>query len=412
MAGQAGAQDSVTVLLNGRLHVGDGTVIENSAVAMHHGKILWVADATTIRLDGTARIIRCSGKDIYPGFIAPNTRLGLNEIELVRATHDMNEVGEFNPDARALIAYNTDSRVIPTVRFNGVLVAQSVPVGGRVTGTSSIFKLDGWNWEDAVLRADDGVHLNWPQMQVRTGWWAEPGTSNENKDYEKQVTAIYDFFEQAQSYCDGKPDRDNLRFEAMRGVFDSTQNLYVHAQYARDILDAIMFAKAFGVKMVLVGGRDSWMITTELRSAGIAVILRRNHTLPANAEDDIDQSYKTPALLHQAGVKFCLSDEDFWQQRNLPFQAGTAVAYGLPYEEAVKAITSSTAEILGIADRVGTVTDGMDATLIVCSGDALDMRTNHVEMAYIDGEPVPLRNHQQENYERYMEKYGLPLEDK
>lgn len=408
---QLAAQDSLTILLNGTLHVGNGTVIENSAVAMQHGKILWTADARVIRLDGTAKVIHVSGKHIYPGFIAPNTTLGLSEIELVRATNDMSEVGEFNPNTRALIAYNTDSRVIPTVRSNGVLIAQSVPVGGRIAGTSSVFRLDGWNWEDAVLKTDDGVHLNWPVMVQRTGWWAEPGTSNENKDYEKQVRAIYDFFEQAQAYCHGEPEKENLRFEAMRSVFDSTQNLYVHVDYVRDILAASDFARKFGVKMVVVGGRDAWMVTGELKANNIPVILQRNHSLPSNPEDDIDLPYKTPKLLHDAGVTFCMSDDGFWQQRNLMFNAGTAVAYGLPYEEAVRAITSSAASILGIADRVGTVEEGKDATLIVSSGDALDMRTNKIEIAFINGEQIVLKNHQDENYERYMRKYGLPVGD-
>jgi hypothetical protein len=323
----------------------------------------------------------------------------------------MNEAGEFNPNTRALIAYNTDSRVTPTVRFNGVLAAQVVPQGGRVSGMSSVFALDGWNWEDAVIKADDGVHLNWPQMQVRTGWWAEPGTSNENKNYETQVAAIYDFFEQAQSYCFGKPAQQNLRFEALRGVFERKLNLYVHVDYVRDILAAIDFAKQFGVQMVVVGGRDSWMITQELKVNNVPVILQRNHSLPANPEDHIDQPYKTAKQLYDAGVTFCLSDDGFWQQRNLPFEAGTAVAYGLPYEEAVRAITSSAAAILHISDRLGTVEQGKDATIIVSSGDALDMRTNDIEMAFIGGRQIELKNHQQENYERYMQKYGLPIEE-
>lgn len=415
------AQDSLTILLNGTLHVGNGTVIENSAVAMQHGKILWTADARVIRLDGTAKIIHVAGKHIYPGFIAPNTTIGLTEIELVRATNDMGETGEFNPNVRSLIAYNTDSRVIPTVRFNGVLIAQVVPQGGRIPGTSSVFHLDGWNWEDAVLKVDDGVHLNWPQMLTRTGWWAEPGASNENKDYPKQVSAIYDFFEQAQAYCtsqlgqDGGATplggrvvgRENLRFDAMRSIFDSTKNLYVHADYAREILAAIELAKNFGVKLVIVGGRDSWMIADELVKNNVAVILQRNHSLPSNPEDDIDLPYKTAKLLQDDGVLFCLSDIGFWQQRNLPFEAGTAVAYGLSYEEAVKAITLNTAQILGIADHVGSVEAEKDATLIVSSGDALDMRTNNIELAFIHGQPIELKNHQQENYERYMKKYGL-----
>lgn len=402
------AQDSITVLMNGTLHVGNGEVIENAAIAMQHGKILWTADARVIKLDMTdMRTIDCFGKDIYPGFIAPNNTLGLDEIELVRATEDVREQGQFNPNARSLTVFNTDSRVIPTIRSNGVLVAQVAPRGGRISGTSSIFSLDGWNWEDAVIKVDDGVHITWPNSVIRRGWWAQPGGSSENKNYAKQVAEVHDYFEQAKSYCGSDPDVPNLRFEALCNLFDGHQALFIRANYVRDILAAISFAKHFDVKMVLVGGRDSWMITDELVEDDIAVILRRNHSLPGHPDDDVDQPYKTPKLLHDAGVTFCLSDDDFWQQRNLPFQAGTAVAYGLDYEEAVRSITSSTANILGIADRLGTVEEGKDATLIVSSGDALDVRTHHIEMAFIGGEEIELRNHQLDNYERYMEKYGL-----
>lgn len=408
-------QSKSILLMNGICHVGNGKVIQNSVVGFKDGVITLVADATVIRIDQSAwdTTINVAGKHVYPGLIAPNSTLGLMEIEAVRATVDFSEVGYLNPHVRTQAAYNTDSRITPTVRTNGVLMAQVTPRGGRISGTSSVMNLDGWNWEDATLKADDGVHLNWPGYYSRN--WSEHGPSayERNKQYAERRADLEKFFAEAKAYCAvPKPSEKNVRFEAMRGVFNGTQNLYIHAESAKDISEAITFSKKFGIaKMTIVGGTDSWKCTELLKQNNVSVMLARTHSLPMRAEDDVNQPYKTAGMLHDAGVLFCFEnsgDQEATQLRNLPFLAGTAVAWGLDAEAAISALTFNTAKILGISDRVGTIEEKKDATLFVSEGDVLDMKTNKVTWAFIQGKKIQLTNEQQELYQRYNEKYGLP----
>ncbi len=409
----ADRQTEAIVLLGGIAHLGNGQIIENSAIGFRDGKITFVADATTVKLNpADAKIINIAGKHVYPGLIAPNTVLGLNEIDAARPTRDQAEVGEFNPNVRSIIAYNTDSRVTPTIRSNGILLVQITPQGGTITGSSSIVELDAWNWEDASYKLDNGIHLNWPNMFSYSGWWAEPGGVTENKDYTKQVDNITNFFNEAKAYSQtADPEVTNLKFEAMKGLFDGSKKLFINVDYVRSIEAAIDFAKSFGLQIVIVGGSDSWMVADLLKENNVAVILGETHDLPGSEDDDINQPYKTPYMLQQKGILYCLSINGAWQQRNLPFMAGTAAAYGLSKEEALMAISSSTAKILGIENSVGTIESGKDATLIVSDGDILDMRTSKVIYAFIEGRQIDLDNKQKQLYRRFMAKYGLtPVE--
>lgn len=408
-------QSKSILLMNGICHVGNGTVIENSVVGFKDGKITLVGDATVIRIDKSAwdTTINCAGKHIYPGLIAPNSTLGLTEIEAVRATSDFNEVGYINPHVRTQSAYNTDSRITPTVRTNGVLIAQVTPRGGRISGTSSIMNLDGWNWEDATLKADDGVHLNWPAYYSRN--WSENGPTpyEKNKQYAERRAELEKFFAEARAYClASTPSEKNLRFEAMRGIFNGTQNLYIHADAVKDISEAISFSKKFSIsKMVIVGGSDSYKCTELLKQNNISVMLARVHSLPSSDEDDVNQPYKTAKMLQDAGILFCFEnsgDMEAAHARNIPFLAGTAVAWGLNKEAAISALTLNAAKILGISDQVGTIEEKKDATLIVSEGDIMDMKTNKVTWAFIQGKKIQLTNEQQELYQRYEDKYSQP----
>ena len=408
-------QSKSILLMNGICHVGNGTVIENSVVGFKDGKITLVGDATVIRIDKSAwdTTINCAGKHIYPGLIAPNSTLGLTEIEAVRATSDFNEVGYINPHVRTQSAYNTDSRITPTVRTNGVLIAQVTPRGGRISGTSSIMNLDGWNWEDATLKADDGVHLNWPAYYSRN--WTENGPTpyEKNKQYAERRAELEKFFAEARAYCLAPtPSEKNLRFEAMRGIFNGTQNLYIHADAVKDISEAITFSKKFSIsKMVIVGGSDSYKCTELLKQNNISVMLARVHSLPSSDEDDVNQPYKTAKILQDAGILFCFEnsgDMEAAHARNIPFLAGTAVAWGLNKEAAISALTLNAAKILGISDQVGTIEEKKDATLIVSEGDIMDMKTNKVTWAFIQGKKIQLTNEQQELYQRYEDKYSQP----
>jgi len=403
-------QRGSTLIIGATAHLGNGRSIANSAIAFENGRITLVADATTLRIDPSkyGRIFDAKGKHVYPGLVATNTRLGLVEIDAVRATQDFSEIGDYNPNARALIAYNTDSDILPTVRSNGILTAQVVPTGGILSGTSAVVHLDAWNWEDAALQAEDGVHLYWPTLRPRRVFAFGPMNPEPpaTDTYEKTVKEIRRFFLEAKAYCQApRPEEKNLRFEALRALFDGRQNLYLHTNHARTMQEAVLFAEELQLRPVLVGAADAWLITDFLREHRVPVILTKTHRLPAREDEDIDQPYKTPALLHAAGIPFAIASEGAWQQRNLPFEAGQAVGYGLPYEAAVQAITLTPAAILGIAQRVGSLEEGKDATLFISEGDALDMRTHRVIAAFIQGREINLDNKHKQLQRRFEERY-------
>jgi imidazolonepropionase-like amidohydrolase len=411
------AQTKGILITNATAHIGNGQVIENSLIGIKDGKITLVANATTAKLDKSAyeEIIDATGKHVYPGLIAPNSTLGLSEIEAVRATNDFREVGTTLPNVRSLIAYNTDSKIIPTVRTNGVLLAQVTPRGGLVSGTSSIMMLDGWNWEDAAYKIDDGIHINWPRIQTRKFLDDDniyPGPYEKNKNYNNQVNELKKLFSDAKAYNESQAkDEKNLRFEAMKGLFNGSQTLFIHVNNVKEIIEAVNFAKANSInKVTLVGGKDSWMVTDLLKTNNISVIVSRVHDLPDRPEDDVDLPFKLPALLQKEGVLFCLNNEGEMEAmgtRNLPFMAGTAAAYGLSKEEALMSVTLNTAKILGIDKTTGSLETGKDATLFISTGDALDMKGNNVERAMIRGNTIDLNNDQKILYEKYKKKYGL-----
>ncbi len=400
------------LLIGGTAHIGDGKVIEKSAIGFKDGKITVVSTMAEVDKSAFDETIDITGKQVYPGFIAPNVSLGLVEVGAVRATRDVSEVGAYNPHVRSLIAYDTDSKIIPTVRTNGVLIAQVTPRDGIFSGTSSILELDGWNWEDAVNKKDDGVHLNWPSVFKRSGWWAEPGPIEKNKDYDNNINAIKKFIADSKAYNEATEKTEkNIRFESMKGLFNGAQTLFIHSNFVKEITESISICKESGIKkIVLVGGKDSWMVTDFLKQNNISVIVERIHALPDRNDDDVDLPYKLPTLLQKAGVLFCLNNEGDMENittRNLPFYAGTTATYGLTKEEALASVTSNAAKILGIDNVVGTLAIGKQATLFVSTGDALDMRTNNVERAYIQGKTIDLNNEQKELYETYKKKYEL-----
>lgn len=406
----AKAQSKPILIMNATAHLGNGKVIENSVVAFENGKITLVANALTVRIDPSKyEIIKASGKHVYPGFIAPNTSIGLVEIEAVRSTRDDREVGEMNPSIRSLIAYNTDSRVTPTIRSNGILMAQVVPNGGRIPGQSSVMMLDGWNWEDAQYKADSGIHLNWPAPFRRTGWWAEPGPIEKSKTYADDLRKIDDFFKAAKAYTQTiKPAKKNLKFEAMRGLFDGSKKLYIDCNFAKPMMEAILWAETHGINPVIVGAKDSWQITDFLKAHKTMIVLSNTQALPSREYDDIDQPFKTPAMLEKAGILYCLSMNGGWEQRNLVFQAGQAISYGLDKEAAVKALSSNTAQILGL-DNTGLLKSGLDATIIISEGDVFDARTSHITHAFIQGRSIDLDNKQKALSRKFTKKYKLEV---
>ena len=398
-----------TLFIGATAHIGNGKVIENSAVSVKENKFDLVADLSVIRIDPNAfdTIYKVYGKHIYPSFILPNTTLGITEIDAVRATHDYRETGNINPNIRSLIAYNTDSKLTKTVRSNGVLVAQVTPRGGLVSGQSSIMYLAGDNWEDAALKADDGIHINWPNSYYNTGWWAEPGMTKKNKKYQNNIETFQQLFSKARAYALSSNVMD-LKMESMVGLFNGTKNLYIHANSASDMRDAINFSEKHEIKnIIIVGGEDAIDIAPYLIEKKIPLILNRVHRLPKSQDSPVDEPFTQAKKLTDLGVLFCLSyegDMEAMGARNLSFTAGTTVAYGQKYENAVQSITLNTAKILGIDNILGSIESGKNATFFISSGDALDMRTNNIEQAFINGVSIDLNNHQKELFKKYKKK--------
>ncbi len=402
----ASKQTETINIVGATAHIGNGKVIKNSVISFENGKLTLVIDANLIRNKLNGKIIQAKGKHVYPGFITMNSTLGLIEIDAVKATEDAVEIGEFNPHIRSIIAYNPESRITETVKANGVLIGQITPRGNRISGTSSVVQFDAWNYEDATLKIDDGIHLNWPEIFYRSGWWVNGTSIKENKNYEKQKKNMYDFFDKNSTKIYSEI---NLKYEALKGIFDGSKTLYIHVNNEKEIIEAISFKKHFKIKkVVLIGAHEAYKITKLLKENAIAVVLQRVHSLPNTEDEDIKLPYKLAKILDDAGILVALDikgDMERMNSRNLPFYAGTTVAYGLDYEKAVAMITANPAKILGMENQTGTLETGKDATLIISTGDALDMRTNNIEKAFIQGRDINLDTHQKQLYRKYTNKY-------
>jgi imidazolonepropionase-like amidohydrolase len=402
-------QSKSILILGAKAHLGNGSVIENSLVSLVNGKIVTIGDATLMKPAKHDIVIEAYGKHLYPGFIAPNSTLGLVEIDAVRASDDESEIGEFNPHVRSIIAYNAESKLVETTRPNGVLLAQITPRGGRISGTSSIVQLDAWNWEDALVKENEGLHLNWPRSYSRAGWWAEPGGIESNKNYEPQIKEIQTYFENAFAYLTSKNDKKDLPFEAMKGLQSGDKTLYVSANGEKEIIDAVLFKKKNNIqKMVIIGGYYAFKVAQLLKENNVSVLLKRIHDLPLLEDEDVNLPYKNAKILVDAGVLVGLQnagDMERMQTRNLPFYAGTCAAWGLTKEQAVQLISGNTAKILGIDNNYGTLEAGKSATLFLSDGDALEMKSNIISLAFIDGRQISLESHHTELNERYKGKF-------
>jgi imidazolonepropionase-like amidohydrolase len=398
-------QSQAIAITGATIHIGNGSVIENGTLVFDKGKIVSVSAGGAAQSGATE--IKANGKHIYPGFIAPITNLGLTEFESVKATLDFNEIGNMNPHIRSLVAYNTDSKVPATLRSNGVLMAQITPQGGTIAGSSSVVQLDAWNWEDAAIRTDDAIHLNWPVIpRSRFGRMAmSEEAMRERRD--AALSELESFFAEAKAYAESKPAVVNPRLAAMKRVFDGSERLFITADSQKDIVAAVNFAKKHKIIPVIVGGDEAYLITEFLKENNITVVIKQPHALPNAVDDDVNMPYKNGAMLANAGIPIVISIDGYWQQRNLPFMAGTVAAWGLNKEKALQAITLNTARVLGIDKTVGSLEVGKDATLFISSGDALNMTTINVENAFIQGRNISLDNLHKQLNKKFSEKYGL-----
>lgn len=405
-------QTQAIAITGATVHIGNGQVLNNATVVMVDGKITAVGNNVTIPTG--AQKIDAVGKHVYPGLILASSNLGLVEIGNVRATNDVREIGEMNPNIRSIVAYNTDSKIINTLRGNGILLANIVPEGSLLAGSSSVVQLDAWNWEDAAYKTDQGIVLTMPSLMARPRGFGGFGNSGPNatdpvKEGLDKIEQVKSFFREAKAYhALTTHEETNLKFEAVKGLFDKSGKLYVRANTVKQMLVALDFVKEFGFDLVIIGGSDSWQIADLLKQNNVSVILNQPHSLPTLPDDDVDQPYKTPALLQKAGVNFVINDDDGQTRgRNLMFNAGTAVTYGLTKEQALQAITLNAAKVLGIDKQTGSIEVGKDANIIISEGDILDMRTNQVTQAFIQGRNINLDDKQKQLNDRYLKKYGL-----
>jgi imidazolonepropionase-like amidohydrolase len=314
---------------------------------------------------------------------------------------------------QSAVAYNTDSKIINTLKANGILLTNVAPAGSLIAGTTSVMQLDAWNWEDALYKRNTGIVFYMPSLinrrpRISGGRGQQPETDPVKEGLNK-IEEVKKFFREAKAYSLEADHREtNLKFEALKPLFAKKEKLFIHADVVKQLLIAVDFAKEFGMDVVIVGGIESWQIADLLKKNNISVILSREYNLPETEDDDIDQPFKTPYMLKQAGVLFALNDDmDETRYRNLAFNAGTAAAYGLTKEEALQSITLNPAKILGIDDRTGTIEEGKDANIVISEGDILDMRTSIISAVFIQGRKVSLENKQTQLYKRYMAKYGL-----
>ncbi|MFZ2905192.1 MAG: amidohydrolase family protein [Cyclobacteriaceae bacterium] len=402
-------QQKPMMITNATVHVGNGQTIENGAVAFENGKITFVGATASAPDQSRYEVINATGKQVYPGFILTNSHIGLEEVSSFRATLDYDETGDLNPNVRSQVAYNTDSELTPTYRFNGILLAEVAPAGGIISGTSSVMQLDGWNWEDATHTKDVAVHIHWPgKSRRRFDFETFSSVTEANPEYESTLANISNLFNEAIGYSKLAAKPVNLKLDAMQGLFTGSKALIIHANTGKEIVEGVKFAQAHGVKrMAIFADDEALKVAPFLKENGIPVIVQLVHDLPARTDDDVDLPYALPGLLSKAGVEVAFSHTGMIARgRNLPFYAGTAIAYGMDKDEALKGLTLYPAKILGIDKVTGTLETGKDATLFISEGDALDFRTNRVNEAFIVGKRIVLKNKQQDLYERYSKKYG------
>lgn len=387
--------------------------LEDATLVFDQGRV--TALGRNVAIPPGAKRIDVRGRRVYPGLINAYSQLGLVEIGAVRATRDYAETGTVNPNARAETAFNPDSELIPVTRSDGVLLSLVAPSGGLISGTSAVMRLDGWTPEDMTLKAPAGMHVEWPRMSPAADWKkGEPGPSQEAqaKTRDDALALLERTFADARAYQKARAAQGpgagrhavDLRWEAMLPVLEGKLPLVVAADEIQQIQAAVAFARRERVRLILYGGYDAPHGASLLKEHRVPVIVSTVHRLPLRRDDAYDAPYSLPERLRAAGVRFCIASQNTSNARNLPCEAGMAVAYGLPPDEALKAITLYPAQILGVADRVGSLEVGKDATLIVTDGDVLDTPT-HVEAAFLEGRAVDLDNRHKRLWRKYQEKH-------
>ena len=406
----APAARAETVALTGAtVHTVSGPTLQNATVVMTDGKI--AAVGTGVTPPAGATVVSCAGKHIYPGMVSAYTLLGLVEVGSVLGTHDDAEIGNVNPNVRAEVEINPESDLLPVTRVNGITSALSVPRGGAISGTSALIHLDGWTQEDMTIAKPVGLHVNWPGMTIVHAWYETRTDEEQRRVRDQAVQAIRDAFEDARAYwtareAEGKTgiprhDRD-VKWDAMGRALRGEIPVMFHCGAMNQIRAVLKFVDDQKLKnVVIVGGYDAWKVADELKARNIAVITDGPLALPSRSYEPYDQGMSLAAKLHAAGVRYCISDGGGTHNaRNLPYEAGMAAAFGLPHDEALKAITLYPAQILGVGDRLGSIETGKIADVIVTTGDPLEI-TTQVEQVYINGRATSMETRHTRLFKKY-----------
>jgi imidazolonepropionase-like amidohydrolase len=419
----APTQDKSVLIFGGITHVGDGQIINNSVIGFTDGKIDLIASSEENWTDKLLNmfsdsnnkkydtIIDASNQHIYPGIIALNSNLGLVEVDAVRASVDDDEAGIYLPEIRSIIAYNAESKAVESMRPNGVLVAQIAPNGGVISGSSSVVQLDAWNWEDAVIKYDQGLHINWPSPYTFGRWWlGEDRGLKANNNYNKQVNDLKEFFDKSKANMNLDKSM-NLKSRSMKAIFEGESTVYLYADDEKEIVDGVLFFKKFGInKIVIVGASEAKNQLDFIKENNIPVVVKQPYRFPQSVDSDPRETFMLAKKMIDKGILVSIDPSGAPQSRvsirNLPFYAGSFSSYGIDKEVALSMITLNPAKMLGIDSEFGTLEIGKSATLFISKGDALDIISNNVTHAFISGRKISLETHQTRLWRRYSNKYS------
>ncbi len=401
-------QNEIVIIQNATIHPVSSQAIERGYIVLQDGLIREVGEGAAPDLFDS-QIVDANGFHVYPGLIAPQTQLGLIETGDVSVTNDHRELGNFTPEVRAAVAVNPDTDLIPVARNSGILTALTLPDGGLVAGRCSIIRMDGWTWEDMAIDDAAGLVITWPNTDPIRAPWMRRGGGEQRQGIAEQLAMIDAIFDDAEAYFAAREHDDDvttdLRYEAMRDCLAGNRPLFVWASSVGQIESAITWADKRGYKIVILGGLEADRALPILKKHDVPVVINGVHRMPSRRHDAYDRAYTLPKVLHEVGVKFCIAPGGRdGMERTLGHHAATAAAYGLPRDEALKSVTLSAAEILGVGATHGSLERGKAATLILTTGDPLEI-TTEVVMAFIDGRRIDLSSRHTQMYEKYREKY-------
>lgn len=399
-----------TFLIRGAtIHPVTRPALSGAMLLIQDGKI--AAVAPRVQAPRGAKVIDAAGLHVYPGLIDSATTIGVNEVGSVRETQDFSELGDFQPQLRSLIAVNPESEHIPVARANGLTSVIVLPQGGMLAGQASLIQLDGWTWEEMSLRPSAAMHLVFPVLRMSAGQPPDQrrvSYREAKQQHDRDLQRLNEFFEKARRYQHARqqpgPDfRTDLQFEAMLPVLEGKLPVMITAVREREIREALDFIAAQKIRAILAGIREPGNMLARIKEMKIPVILGKTHFLPLEEDAPYDEQYTLPVNLLREGIPFAFGTFDSSNARNLPYEAAAAVPFGLPVQEALKAVTINAAEIWGVADRIGSIEPGKWADLIITDGDPLEIRTQ-IKQVFIRGRPVSLETRHTRLYEKYLNR--------